>query len=325
MAWAKEKIDEAQEGVPTDWVVQKGRKERLAPPLGLSEFPAMKILTDSRCCSYESPGHPERSFRVEATARLLKETHPDWDRPSFDFADQEALRLAHSEAHLARLEEPRRFDEDTDYHEGIFDIARLACGAGLKAMELALEGEKAFSLMRPPGHHAERERVMGFCYLSNMAICALAARARGVERVAVWDFDVHHGNGTQQILQGEEGVHFASVHQHPCFPGTGTESVGNCLNYPVNPGAAPEDHMQVLRRSWNELLAFHPHLILVSAGFDAYEGDPIAQMTIREEDFAEIGGWLGRSDTPTAALLEGGYSEDLPRLVESFLAAWEKA
>ena len=285
----------------------------------------MRIFTDLVCCEYESPGHPERPFRVRATDAHLRQRHADWDWPAFEKADLGSLLLAHSEEHLSRLEVPRHFDPDTDYHDGIFELARLSCGAGLRAMESALEGEKAFSLMRPPGHHAEREQAMGFCYLSNIAICALVARERGVERVAVWDFDAHHGNGSEAILSGEEGILYVSIHQHPCYPGTGGHSEGNCLNYPVLPLGSPEEHMGILQESWNELLAFQPQLILVSAGFDAYEGDPVTQMTLRKQDFAELGSWLGNTDIPTAALLEGGYSDDLPQLVEAFLAAWERA
>lgn len=282
----------------------------------------MIVYSDSRCLGYEEPGHPERPARVEATARLLERRHPEWMRSGFAPAPVESLLLAHSQSHLDRLQEPRRFDPDTAYHEGIYELARLAAGGALAAMEAALAGKGAFSLMRPPGHHAERDRAMGFCYLNHAAICALEALRRGVKRVAVWDFDAHHGNGTEAILLGVSGALYVSVHQHPCFPGTGAVSRQNSCNFPVPPGEDPEGHLARLAESWGKVLEFDPELVLVSAGFDAYVHDPITQMSLRETDFRTLGRWLAESGLPAAAVLEGGYSDDLPDLVDGFLTAW---
>lgn len=283
----------------------------------------MILFSDARCLEYGRTGHPEAPFRVRETVKRLKENRPNWSWGDFDLADEKSLLRAHSESHLLRLRESRDFDADTPHHNGIYELARLSAGAALTAMETALEGGKAFSLMRPPGHHAERARAMGFCYLNNIAICALEALAMGVKRVAVWDFDAHHGNGTEAILHGVEGTLFVSIHQHPCYPGTGALSRGNCYNYPVPPMMHPAEHMEILDQSWEALLEFEPELVLVSAGFDAYVDDPITEMTLREKDFRELGTWLNKAKLPTAALLEGGYSEDLPQLVESFLDGWE--
>lgn len=283
----------------------------------------MILFSDARCLDYESPGHPEAPFRVRDTAARLRENKPGWTWGHFRPAEEAALLRAHPAGHLERLWEPRRFDADTDYHEGIYELAALSAGAGLAAMDAALAGEKAFSLMRPPGHHAEPRQVMGFCYLNNIAICALEALARGVKRVAVWDFDAHHGNGTEAILHQVEGTLFVSIHQHPCYPGTGQVSRANCLNYPVPPMVDPEEHMSILGESWEAALDFEPELVLVSAGFDAYVNDPITEMTLREKDFRELGRWLHDAGLPTACLLEGGYSKDLPQLIETFLEGWE--
>ena len=283
----------------------------------------MLIITHDSCLSYYSLGHPERPYRVAATTALLKERHPDWDWQEAELLEEEKLRCAHLLGHLERLSEPVDFDADTAYHDDIYSIARRSAGATMAAMDVALEGKKAFSLMRPPGHHAERDRAMGFCYLSNIAICALEALARGMKRVAVWDFDVHHGNGTEAILQGVEGVLYASVHQHPCYPGTGSVSSDNCLNYPMAPYTPVETLMHTLESSWQELLDFEPELVLVSAGFDAYENDPLAEMTLRKKDFQTLGSWLKQSGFPVAATLEGGYSDDLPELIDAFLSGWE--
>lgn len=283
----------------------------------------MIIYTDPACLGYETPGHPERPFRVRASVELLERECPAFEWGEFEAATEEPLLAAHSPAHLKRLQEPRHFDADTAYHDGIYDLARLSAGAALVAMDSALKGAKAFSLMRPPGHHAEREQAMGFCYLNNVAIQALEARRRGAERVAVWDFDAHHGNGTEAILRGVNGCLYVSVHQHPCYPGTGTHSTGNVLNFPVAPFTDSSEHMSILEDSWSQLLNYEPELTLVSAGFDAYVNDPITQMSLRQEDFETLGEWLGRSPCPVAGVLEGGYSEDLPLLLTAFLQAWQ--
>jgi acetoin utilization deacetylase AcuC-like enzyme len=171
---------------------------------------------------------------------------------------------------------------------------------------------------------------MGFCYLNSIAVAALhAVQVNGLKRVAVWDFDAHHGNGTEFILhaqQAPETFFFASVHQYPGYPGTGTQDHGpNIRNWPIAPHSARAAHMAALRASLDAVLSFVPDLILVSAGFDAYVGDPITEMTLETEDFATLGRWTANTGCPTAALLEGGYSDQLPLLVDAFLTAWENA
>lgn len=239
-------------------------------------------------------------------------------------AVDEVLLLAHAAVHLRRLEEPRDFDADTAWLPGIASHARRSAGAAVAAAEHALATRSpVFSLMRPPGHHASGGQAMGFCYLNSIAVAALAARRDpAVARVAIWDFDAHHGNGTEAILRGREGFLFCSVHQYPGYPGTGAASDGNCRNWPVAPGSSRAGHLAALRDSWEAVVAFRPDLVLVSAGFDAYARDPLTEMTLEREDFAELGSWLRQSGLPTAAILEGGYSDDLALLIEAFLAAW---
>jgi len=283
----------------------------------------MIIYHDPSCAEYGSHMRPEQPARITRSVSHLKPAHPDWEWRRPDPAEESVLLTAHTPALLARIQQPPDIDEDTPYFPGIYGHARLAVGAALAASDAALAGQKAFALMRPPGHHCTRNQAMGFCYLNQIAIAALGAAAGG-RRVAVWDFDAHHGNGTENILEGRPGIFFTSVHQYPGYPGTGTRSSANCRNFPVPPHTARPEHVAALARSWEAVLAFQPDLILVSAGFDAFAGDPITEMTLERADFAELGRWLGQSALPAAAVLEGGYSPDLPLLIDDFLSAWEK-
>jgi len=174
--------------------------------------------------------------------------------------------------------------------------------------------------MRPPGHHATREQSMGFCYLNNIAIAVLEATATGSKRVAVFDFDVHHGNGTEAILLNQPGIEFFSVHQHPAYPNTGAANRGrNCFNYPVAPCAPRATYRAALVHALGDLKHFRPDLVAVSAGFDAYAHDPLAQGSLLAEDYHWLGQSLRELNVPFFSVLEGGYSRDLPELVLSYL------
>jgi acetoin utilization deacetylase AcuC-like enzyme len=171
---------------------------------------------------------------------------------------------------------------------------------------------------------------MGFCYLNQIAVAALfAQKTLGARRVAIWDFDAHHGNGTEAIIhaqQPSDAFFFASVHQYPGYPGTGTQDHGpHIRNWPVAPHTPRVDYMAAIRTALDAVVSFAPDLILVSAGFDGYARDPICAMTLEEEDFATLGRWLGETRRPAAALLEGGYSDDLPLLIAAFLSAWNNS
>jgi len=161
---------------------------------------------------------------------------------------------------------------------------------------------------------------MGFCYLNNIAIAALEAIATGATRVAVFDFDVHHGNGTEAILLNQPGVEYFSVHQYPCYPGTGSRNAGvNCFNYPVAPEEPRETWRATLARALGDMKYFRPDLVAVSAGFDAYLRDPLADGALEAEDFHWIGKELRGLGAPFFSLLEGGYSSDLPDLILAYL------
>ncbi len=285
----------------------------------------MLILHDHRCADYGSSMRPEQPARVTKTAAHLKKSRPSWVwRTPGDEVPDATLLLAHTPEHLARLALPGDFDPDTPYFPEIDLHARRSVASALGAARHAMGSrEPAFSLMRPPGHHATADDAMGFCYLNQIAISALAARRDlGARRVAIWDFDAHHGNGTEAILHGREGFLFTSVHQSPCYPGTGLRDSGNCRNWPVPPRAPRALHMGALREALDAVSAFGPDLVLVSAGFDAYARDPITEMTLEAADFASLGQWLREAGLPAAAILEGGYSPDLPTLAEAFLGSW---
>ena len=283
----------------------------------------MIIFHDPHCMEYSAPGHPERPERITRTVPLLKDRHRNWEWRESRSATSEELLRAHSRQHIDQVKNPPGdFDLDTPAIPKIYDYALKSAGAGIEAGRSALKAEPAFSLMRPPGHHATRDRAMGFCYFSTIAIAALDALENRATRVAIWDFDAHHGNGTEAIVANNPGIRFASIHQFPAYPGTGAKSFANIDNYPVAPETPRKEHVDVAKRALDKLLSFKPSLILVSAGFDAYARDPLVQMTLEREDFATFGEWLSKIDIPVAAILEGGYSNDLPELIDAFLTAW---
>jgi len=284
----------------------------------------MIIVHDPRCAEYGADGHPECPARVLKTAEHLRRTHPDWRWGLPNAAPEEAILRAHSAEYLARLKSSTEaFDEDTPRYPDIFVHAARAAGAAIDCAQFALRGERAFSLMRPPGHHATRDQAMGFCYLNSIAIAAHDALAHGLSRVAIWDFDGHHGNGTEDICRGDLRIRYVSVHEHPAYPGSGAFSRPNIFNFPMPLVASYSHQLAVFRHSWSCVLEFKPELILVSAGFDSYLRDPLLSLAMHREDFTLFGEWLAQTPTPVAAILEGGYSDDLPVLIEAFLTGWE--
>ncbi len=284
-------------------------------------------------------GHPERPERLDALRRGLHDEGLEAElqlltpRPS---TPEELLRV-HTEAHLALVASTRgrthTFDADTHAGPDSYDAALMAAGAVVDAVDRVLDGsvERSFCAVRPPGHHAEADRAMGFCLFNNVAIGAAHALALGVERVAIIDWDVHHGNGTQAIFYDDPRVLYVSSHEYPFYPGTGALSEvgagdgrGFTVNLPLPAGMGDEEYARVYREMVLPIgTAFDPELVLVSVGFDPYRGDPLAGMRVTERGFAELaevclkvaaGAARGRA----VFVLEGGY--DLTGIARSSAA-----
>ncbi|MEE4117510.1 MAG: histone deacetylase family protein [Paracoccaceae bacterium] len=300
---------------------------------------ATALYTHEDCLLHLTPpGHPERVERLEAVTRALSApAFAALERREAPLAERAELRRCHPESYVAEIEASipakgsRALDADTHVVAGSWDAALRGVGAAGAAVDAVLAGEvrNAFCATRPPGHHAETETPMGFCLFGTIAIAAKRALdLHGLARVAVLDFDVHHGNGTQDLLWHEQRALFVSSHQMPLWPGTGdvheTGAHDNVINVPLAPGTAGP----AFRRAWEErvfpaLMEFAPELVLVSAGFDGHADDPLANLRLTEDDFIWITGRICDVAEASAggrlvSTLEGGY--DLGALAASVAA-----
>ena len=298
------------------------------------------LLYTHRACLHHDPGpqHPECPDRLRAVLRALEtEEFSDLLRDEAPEATVEQLTRVHPAQYVEAIlgirpegDDSVALDADTVMNWASAEAALRAAGAAVAGVDAVCRGEarRVFCATRPPGHHAEPARPMGFCFFANAAVAARHAQAvHGLARVAVVDFDVHHGNGTQACVEADPTLFFASSHQSPCYPGTGApeeRGVGNVFNATLPPGADGA----AFRAVWRDVLlpaleAFGPELIVISAGFDAHARDPLAQLRVREADFA----WLTTEICQLAdrqcggrvvSLLEGGY--DLDALASSAAA-----
>jgi acetoin utilization deacetylase AcuC-like enzyme len=282
-------------------------------------------------------GHPERPDRLRALHTALDtEEFAALKRVEAPLAEPEAALSCHTERYVDAIrraipsEGLARIDMDTTVSPGSWEAALRAIGAALLAVDAVAKGEakNAFCAVRPPGHHAETSRAMGFCLFDTTAIAARAAqRVHGMQRVAIVDWDVHHGNGTQEIFWSDPSVLYASTHQMPLFPGTGDRSetgVGNIFNAPLSPGDGTDKFKEAFRELiLPALRKFAPEVIFISAGFDAHRRDPLAEIELEAEDFAWATAELMEiadeyANGRIVALLEGGY--DLQGLAASSAA-----
>ncbi len=274
--------------------------------------------------------HPERPERLTAIVDHLRAVGL-WDRLEplrFGPATMEQVCAVHDARHVEAVRRACEagagyLDPDTYVVPDSYEAALLAAGGVIAAVEAVLDGtvDNAFCLVRPPGHHAERNRAMGFCVFNNVAIAARnAQRAHGVERILIVDFDVHHGNGTQQAFWEDDRVFYVSLHQYPYYPGTGRRDevgagagAGFTRNFPFPPGAPEEAWLDVFERDLPAIAeGFRPDLLLVSAGFDAHRDDPLAQQNLTTAGYASIGRALAsmaarHCEGRLVATLEGGY------------------
>src|SRR5262245_37802878 len=297
------------------------------------------VVSSERFAEHQTPpGHPESPERADAMDIVANE----WRRRKGEIvepreATREQLGRVHDAQYLKRIDETAgvamALDPDTYTSPETCEIARLAAGACVVAVERVMSGKntRALALVRPPGHHAERNRAMGFCFYNNITVAAAHARTLGASRVAIVDYDVHHGNGTQHIFESDPNVLYCSIHQYPYYPGTGSarevgdgEGAGLTVNLPLEAGATDDDYHQVFDEVVIPVVrAFGPDLILVSAGVDAHEHDPLGGMRLTTPAFGAMTMALrlvadeccqGR----IVAVTEGGY--DLRALRDSLLS-----
>ena len=293
------------------------------------------LVTHSACLDHETPpGHPECADRLRAVLGALEaEEFALLARDEAPRATREQIARVHPEAHIDRIEKGapaegfRRIDADTAMSPGSAEAAFRAAGATVHAVDEVMAGRvrNAFCAVRPPGHHAEPETPMGFCLFNNIAIAAQHARAvHGCARVAVVDFDVHHGNGTQVAFETDPSLFYASTHQWPLYPGTGRageHGLGNIYNRTLQPGAGSDEFRAAVSGAILPSLAnFRPDFIFISAGFDAHMADPLANLRLTDEDFGWVTGELVKlagelCGGRVVSALEGGY--DLEALAAS--------
>ncbi|MEJ2086756.1 MAG: histone deacetylase [Acidobacteriota bacterium] len=303
----------------------------------------VRIFTDSRCLQHEVPlGFPEVPARVSSILDGLREAGYQIEESGAHGDRTAAIERVHDAKYLKRFEEAVRTGQefldtgDNPICGATWDAACAAVDATLHAADFVAQspGNKAMAVVRPPGHHAEHRMAMGFCYFNNVAVAAdYLKELFGIDRVAIVDFDVHHGNGTQHIFEKRADVLYVSTHRHPFYPGTGMadergrgDGVGSTLNVPLAAGSDDEAHAKIFEEIVLPGLSdFSPEVLLISAGFDSWRGDPLGGMAVTQSGYRDWGSWLGRladdlCQGRVLVVLEGGYDiAALPRLVVAHL------
>ena len=296
------------------------------------------LLANPEQMGHRAEGHPERPERVGAILDAIKASDLELTPEVAPPAPESLITRVHDPSYVAMLDQSAEagggyLDPDTYITPLSMRAARTAAGAVVEAVHRVLDGKvnHAFAIVRPPGHHAEHAQAMGFCLVNNIAVGLMAARSRGIRRIGVLDFDVHHGNGTQHSFETDAEVFYASTHQYPFYPGTGSAGErgahGNVLNVPLASGTGDA----VFLGAWEKkigpaLAAFHPDLLLVSAGFDAHQDDPLAGLEVTTEGYRALAALIKRwavehTGGRTVWALEGGYN--LRALGDSVVACLE--
>ncbi len=273
------------------------------------------IIYNPKCSEYgHGFSHPEVPVRVTKTAEFLKEKGCKFIEP--EQASEKDLLLVHSQSLIDRIKSGEGSSDSPNKNGKMFEYAKLSAGAALEVLNHL--DDTCFVLTRPPGHHAGRDFFGGFCYFNNIAIAVEKAKEE-YNKIAIIDFDIHHGNGTQDIFCSDENVCYLSLHFSPFYPHTGTYSIGeHCINYLIT-NSSREDYMRKFDKVMKKIKKINPDLIAVSAGFDTYAGDLLSQVYLKKEDYSEIGETVASLEKPVFSVLEGGYSDDLPILISNYI------
>lgn len=274
------------------------------------------IIHSPTCHEFESPGHPESPKRILNTYQYLKNQGYSFVEPTP--AAESDVSLAHSQELVSSVKNNTFLDNDTPNIPQIYKYALLSVGGAVAAARQAHKGQPAFSLMRPPGHHAGINKLGGFCYFNNVAIAAKKILPL-VKRLAILDIDCHHGQGTEVIVALDNNIIYVSLHQEGIYPGTGRDSSGNHVNFPLPAGTAPEKYLTTLDQALASIKKFKPKLLAISAGFDTYRGDPLTGLNLEIDTYIKIGKRIKKLKVPWFGVLEGGYSDDLPQCLNNFL------
>lgn len=305
----------------------------------------LKVFTDPRCLLHRVPkGYPESAERLEGILELLRLRQVEIEEPGEHEGFERAVAAVHSERYIARFADTVARSElfldtpDNPLCDATWEAARAAVEATLAAADwvAAGTGRRGMAAVRPPGHHAEHDMAMGFCYFNNIAAAVGHLRLeQGIERLAVVDFDVHHGNGTQHIFESDKEVLYLSTHRYPFYPGTGAADErgtgageGSTVNVPLPAGAGDVAFEAAFRGVLlPSLRQFRPEVLLISAGFDAWQADPLGGMRVSEQGYRDWGSWLGSLSDEICegrclVVLEGGYDiASLPGLLWTHLEA----
>lgn len=278
----------------------------------------MKVVFSPKVLEFDSPGHPESSRRIQLIYNKLSKFKKFQFVPPNKILEKDLL-LVHDKSLIKAVKENSFFDADTPNIPNIYQYALTSVSCAVTASQIALTQNYAFSLSRPPGHHATKTRVGGFCYFNNIAIATARLLKQG-KKVAILDIDVHHGNGTQDIFLGIDELIYCSLHQYPLYPQTGYNSVKNCYNYPLPAETGFTLYKKFLKEAILKIISFHPNIVGVSLGFDTYINDPLAMLKLEIDDYQKIGSMIKDLNLPTFFILEGGYSQDLGKLALSFFS-----